>query len=344
MVLLAVAAFTPLAACDFEWGGATVALINPAPVPEPTPDTAASAAEIIEPLPTGDLLYLVRFTDGDGAAMALPIARMEAEAPAALELPEEMGAGYRTRFDSAFYATDLELPLHAGGHRIGTLILDGSVRRPAARCLSVGSGRVLLRPDTEVPEYAFAWAGEGSAGEPVTYDIAATDTRMKTFGPVLAENLLRRGGENRPYLAQRAAMRAVPWPGDERPAMAATYLVNDQLDSVAPANAASSLFVLARFDGRQYVPEWSEVRRYRRGEGKEAFVYFGAIAGPGGRVDFVTRHDGASVRLAASVDREDEDREIDWTEPGACPGLDVLTRAAAPPENAAPAAAPPAGG
>jgi hypothetical protein len=68
---------------------------------------------------------------------------------------------------------------------------------------------VLLRPDTEVPEYAFAWAGEGSAGEPVTYDIAATDTRMKTFGPVLAENLLRRGGENRPYLAQRAAMRAV---------------------------------------------------------------------------------------------------------------------------------------
>lgn len=319
----------PLAACDVEWGGATVALINPAPVPEPAPDTNAGQEEIIEPLPAGDLLYLVRFTDRDGAAEAIPIARMEADAPAALHAPAEMNASYRARFDSAFYAADLELPLHAGGHRIGTLILDGSARSPAAACLSVGSGRALLLPDTEVPEYAFAWAGEGAAGEPVTYDIAATDNRMKTFGPVLAENLLRRGGENRPYLAQRAAMRAVPWPGDERPAMAATYLVNDQIDGVAPANAASSLFVLARFDGRRYVPEWSEVRRYRSGEGKEAFVYFGALAGPGGRVDFVTRHDGSTVRLAASVDRDDEDREIDWTEAPSCPGLDVLTRAAA---------------
>lgn len=327
-----------LAACDVEWGGATVALINPAPVPDPPPDTASSQEEVIQPLPTGDLLYLVRFIDREGTAEAIPIARMEADAPAALELPDAITASYRTRFDTVFYAADLELSLHAGGHRIGTLILDGSVRGPAARCLSVGSGRALLLPDTEVPEYAFAWAGEGAAGEPVTYDIAATDNRMKTFGPVLAENLLRRGGENRPYLAQRAAMRAVPWPGDARPAMAATYLVNDQLDSVAPATPASSLFVLARFDGRQYVPEWSEVRRYRGGEGKEAFVYFGAIAGPGGRVDFVTRHDGSTIRLAASVDREGEDREIDWTERATCPGLDVLVRVAAPSE--APALAP----
>lgn len=321
----------PLAACDVEWGGATVALINPAPVPEPAPDTIASREEIIEPLPVGDLLYLVRFTDRDGAAEAIPIARMENDAPVPIEPPSTMSESYRARFDSAFFALDLELPLHAGGHRIGTLILDGTVRSPLATCLSVGSGRALLLPDTSLPDYAFAWAGDGAAGEPVTYDVAATDNRMKTFGPVLAENLLRRGGENRPYLAQRAAMRAVPWPGDERPAMAATYLVNDQIDGVAPASAASSLFVLARFDGRQYVPEWSEVRRYGRGEGKEAFVYFGAFAGPEGRVDFVTRHDGSTVLLAASVDREEGDREIDWTEAASCPGLDVLDRTTAAP-------------
>lgn len=337
-VALALSALVPAAACDVEWGGATVALINPAPVPEPDPDTRASAEEIIEPLPAGDLLYLVRFADADGGAEAIPIALMIDDAPAPLGLPEEMTTGYRTRFDSVFYAANLELPLHAGGHRIGTLILDGNAKPVDSACLSVGVGRSLLLPDAQLPEYAFAWAGDGSAGEPLTYDVAATDNRMKTFGPVLAENLLRRGGESRPYLAQRVSMRAVPWPGDERPAMAATYLVNDQLDGVPPANAASSLFLLARFDGRQYVPEWSEVRRYRRGEGKEAFVYLGAIAGPSGRVDFATRHDGSTVRLVASVDREDEDREIDWTEGGRCPSLDVLARAAAATAAAATAA------
>jgi hypothetical protein len=317
-------ALLPLAACDVDWGGASFAFVNPAPAPEPTATADSSAAERVEPLPDGDLLYLVRLNGADGAAEAVPIARMDGASPVPLGLPESLDAGYRARFDSTFYSPDLELPLHAGGHRIGTLILSGATRAGDARCLSVGAGRALLLPDTDAPQYAFAWAGEGSAGSPITYDLGETDNRMRTYGPVLAENLLRRGGENRPYLAQRAAMRAVPWPGDERPAMAATYLVNDQIDGVPPQNAASSLFFLARFDGRQYVPEWSEVRRYDDGDEKEVFVYFGALAGPDGRVDFATRHDGSSVRLVASVDREDGDREIDWTEPTTCPAVPRL--------------------
>jgi hypothetical protein len=147
---------------------------------------------------------------------------------------------------------------------------------------------------------------------------------MRTYGPVLAEDLLRRGGERRPQLAQRVAMRAVPWPGDERPAMAASYLVNDDLGDEPPRNSASSLFFLARFDGSQYVPEWWEVRRYEGAEGREAFVYFGAIAGSDGRVDFATRHGGSAARLAASVDRETEDRRIDWVEPAGCPAVSAL--------------------
>lgn len=319
-----------------EWGGASFALENPAPAPEPAETSDSTAAEVVQPLPDGDLLYLVRLGSEDGAAFAVPVARMVDAAPAPLGLPEPLDASYRSRFDSTFFAPDLELPLHAGGHRIGTLILDGATSGGNARCPSVGGGRALLLPDTDPPQFAFAWAGEGAAGSPITYDLAETDNRMRTYGPVLAENLLRRGGENRPYLAQRVAMRAVPWPGDERPAMAATYLVNDQLDGEPPRNAASSLFFLARFEDGQYVPVWWEVRRYDDGEAKEAFVYFGAIAGPDGRVDFATRHDGASVRLVASVDREGEDREIDWTEPPTCPAVAQLD-ATAPDTTPAPA-------
>lgn len=321
------------AACDVEWGGASVAFINPAPAPEPTA-TPATEEERIEPLPEGDLLYLVRLNDVDGSTRAVPVARMVDGAPLALELPDRIDSAYRARFDSAFFATDLELPLHAGGHRVGTLILDGTASPVNPDCLSVAGGRALLLPETDAPEYAFAWAGEGAAGSPITYDLGETDSRMRTFGPVLAENLLRQGGENRPYLAQRATMRAVPWTGDERPAMAATYLVNDVLEGEAPRGAASSLFFLARFDGRQYVPEWWEVRRYDGAENREVFVYFGAIAGADARVDFATRYDGVDRRLVASVDREEGDREIDWTESARCPAVPLLA-----PEPTAPTAA-----
>jgi len=318
------AVLVPLTACDVEWGGASFAFVNPAPVPEPSVETDSGAVAVAEPLPEGDLLYLVRLGGADGMAEAVPVARMADAMPADLDLPPSMDAAYRARFDSAFYASDLELPLHAGGHRVGTLILSGETRGGDARCLPVGTGRALLLPDTDPPEFAFAWAGEGAAGSPITYQLSETDNRMRTYGPVLAETLLRRGGENRPYLAQRAAMRPVPWPGDERPAMAATYLVNDQIDGAPPENPASSLFFLARFRDGQYVPEWWEVRRYDDGDGKVAFVYFGAIAGPAGRVDFATRHDGVSVRLVASVDPGDDDRRIDWTEPLNCPAVGQL--------------------
>lgn len=315
-----------VAACDVEWGGATLALINPAPATEPeSVADEGESGEVIEPLPRGDLVYVARLNPLDAtAANLVPVARMVDGAPASLDLPEEIDSAYRARFDSAFYAPGTELPLHAGGHRIGSLIIDGIVTGTDTRCPSVGTGRVLLLPDASPPEFAFARAGERASGVPAYYDRPATDNRMRTFGPVLAENLLRSGGEDRPYLAQRAFMQAVPWRGDERPAMAATYLVNDELDAVPTANAASSLFFLARFDGRQYVAEWSEVRRYQDEDGKEAFVYFGALAGPRGRVDFATRHDGVSTRLVASADRAEDERTIDWTESARCPAVSQL--------------------
>ena len=65
-----------------------------------------------------------------------------------------------------------------------------------------------MLPGTTLPEYGFAWAGEGASGAAVEYVVLEPDTRMAIFGPVLAENLLRQGGENRPYLAQRAESKS----------------------------------------------------------------------------------------------------------------------------------------
>jgi hypothetical protein len=311
-----------LAGCDVAWGGASLSLENPAPEPVVADDESGAAEVVVEPLPEGETLYLVRLDDS-GSARVAAAASFTDGIPVLLALPATIDQSYRARFDSAFYAAGTELVLHAGGHRVGTLILDGATDVPDAGCLSSSTGRALLVPGTPVPEYAFAWNGPDPAGTATSYSLLEADDRMRTFGPVLAENLLRRGGENRPYLAQRTEMSGVEWSGDERAAMSATYLVNDDLSRESPSNAASSLFFLARFDrARGYVPSWSEVRRYGNGSTREAFTYLGAITGPAGRVDFVRRYQDASVSLAASLDGDD--REIDWVEEGACSALDLV--------------------
>ncbi len=321
----------PLVACDFAWGGASIALENPAPVPDAEVEEVGRAENAIQPLPTGDLLYLVRFIDSEGGVRLVPAAGLVGGVPTDLGLPQMIDDSYRARFDSVFYAADLELTLHAGGHRIGSVIVDGTTALPNPACLSVAHGQALLLPGTSGPEYGFAWAGARAFGEAAPYVVSNPDRRMATFGPVLAENLLRQGGETRPYLAQRFELTAVPWAGDDRPAMVATYLVNDDLGNEAPANAASSLFVLARFDRRRgYVPEWSEVRQYGNGRDREAFTYLGAMVGSAGRVDFVIRHGGSGISLAASV-ADDGERSIDWTEDeGACSAITLVGVDAAP--------------
>ncbi len=72
------------------------------------------------------------------------------------------------------------------------------------------------------------------------------------------------------------------------------------------------------------MPEWSEVRRYGNGKDREAFTYLGALSSSAGRIDFVTRYDGSSMRLAASLADEGE-RGIDWMEEDStCSALTLL--------------------
>lgn len=316
-----------VAGCDVEWGGASIRLENPAPEPEPAA-AAVEAAAPAAPLPDGPLLFAVSLDPAGGAARAFPLARLGADGPEPLALPESWDDAWQARFDSAFLAGGRALELHHGGGRIGSLVLDGRTRTPREGCLSVALGRALLPAGSPAPERAFALPSVGTPGEPTVPLRPEVDNRIRTFGPILAEQLLRAGGESRPYLAQRVDIRALAWPGDAEPAMAATYLVNDVPEGPAPAGEATSLFFVARFDPeRGYVPEWSELRRYGGGSGKEFFLYRGALEGPSGRIDFVERRDGESARLAASPDVEGR-RSITWMEDPACPADGVLGEAA----------------
>jgi hypothetical protein len=308
--------------CDVEWGGASFHLENPAP--QPVESEATAAVEEVVPLPAGPLLWVVRSTGQGGEALALPVARLEGGLPAPLDFPAPVPEGYRERFDQAFAAAGTELALGAGGSRAGSLVLAGPPRTLDSGCPSVVSGSMLLSPGANPPLVAFA-APEGFGTSEIRVSPQPQpDNRMRSFGPILAERLLRQGGEDQPFLAQRADLVAVRWPGDERPAMAATYLINDALDRAPPDAGGVSLFFLARFDPAVgYVTEWSEMRTYGGGS-REAFTWLQATPGISGRIDFAILHDGQARRIVASAARGEEVRRIDWIEEARCPSLELL--------------------
>ena len=209
--------------------------------------------------------------------------------------------------------------------------MDGSSTIPDDACLPVATGQALIPVGSAAPVRAFAFASGGGSEAPSSYPVEALDNRMRTYSPILAEQLMRSGGERRPYLAQRADQGVVPWPGDTTPAFAATYLIGDQLDASPPSGQAVSLFFLARFRAQGgYVPVWSEFHRYEGGTGKQVLTYLDAAATPGGRIDFVEVRDGSGgIRIGGSVDGG-ETRQLDWTEDVVCRSELLLEVAATP--------------
>jgi hypothetical protein len=307
------------AGCDVEWGGAEFRLENPAPEAPPEPVTEAEAAAPPTPLPEGRLFFAVRIDPTTGDSRAVPIAGLDAEGLRPIAVPEDPDESWRDRFSARFLSAGRELELHAAGRRIGSFVLDGEVTTPRPECMSVATGRSLVPAGSPAPRVAFAFEPDSVAADPERYVAIEADNRMRTFGPILAEQLLRARGENRPYLAQRVALDAVAWPGDANPAFAATYLINDDLEGPAPTGDAVSLFYLARFDPqRGYYPVWSEFRRYEGGAEKEVYTYVDAVNGPSGRVDFVDLRDGSGGRRLAASLATDNDREVDWTESSDC--------------------------
>ncbi len=316
------------AGCEVEWGGARVGLETPERA-EPV-DTAAAEPETpdLPPLPEGPLLHVVRIREG-GRALALPAARMTARGPVALDLPADPPDPWWDRFDDSLRAPGTEVPLYATGRRIGTLVL-GEVRGPAeAGCPAPSDGRILLPPGAEAPELAFAWTPTPGATAPSPEPRArpTSSRRLRLFGPILAERLLQEAGVDRSFLARRAALEPVAFPGDTAPGMAATYLIGDTLAPVPPtSDEASSLFFLARYDPSEgYVPVWSRAASYADTADKLVLSHVDWLPAPEGRVEVLRRTDARSVRLAAArVGGEDASGELDWTASSRCPVLEPL--------------------
>ena len=331
-VALALSAAAPTAACDVEWGGAELTLIDPSPVVVVEPESAEAEAVVDLPLPAGPFLYAVRTAEGAGA-WAVPVARVTPDGLDSLSLPGSFDDSYREELDALTLPAGRELMLMADGHRVGTLVLDGTRRAMHAACPSAGAGRILLAPGDQPPEWAFAVAlpdDPGATETPTARTSVALDNRMRTFGPILTENLFRDAGESRAYLAQRVVLEPIALP-DGSPGMTGTYLVNDRVDGDGPTGRAASLFFLARYKpSRGYEPLWSEVRRYGgNDDDREYFVYRGAASGPLGRIDFAERLGGQSPTLVASIERAEGDRRvIDWVESELCASTDILRAAA----------------
>lgn len=314
-------------ACEVEWAGAEFALIDPAPVPVVETDSIEAPTAVDLPLPTGPFLYAVRSAT-DGSAWATPIARITGEGLDTLTLPGSFDDAYRDRLDALTLPAGRELALMADGMRIGTLVLTANRRSVHAACPSAASGRVLISPGDSVPPWAFAVllsTDPGSADHPIARRSVTLDNRMRTFGPILTENLFQAAGESRAYLAQRAVLEPLAFP-DSAPGMVGTYLINDQIGDDGFSGPAASLFFVARYEpSKGYESMWSEVRRYGGdGDSREIFVYRGATSGPLGRIDFAERLGGQAPLLVASIEGTDGRREIDWMEAARCSSTDIL--------------------
>ncbi|UCG76983.1 MAG: hypothetical protein JSV95_06805 [Gemmatimonadota bacterium] len=326
--LALVAAFS---GCDVQWGGARLALENPAPpAPEPATDQAESPPA---PLPDPPLLYLARLQP-DGRGFVTAIAGIQVDSLTALRPPRPITDEYRQRFERSFLASGRELALVAGGRRIGGLVIE-EPHSPRPDCLPAARVRAILPPGTAMPDVGFGVPLElapDRLGEPAAGDATS---RMVTFGPVLAEQLLRADGVARPYLAQRVALEAVSGQ-DTLPEMAATYMINDSL-AVGPPRGreAASLFFIARRDPtRGYVAVWRELRTYGSVETKEAFTWVGWLELSGSRFDFVQRYGGSVEHLVASRAPDAwrdlltlSEREFEWSESPDCPALLLLAQA-----------------
>lgn len=328
----AAAAALALAACDAEWGGTELGLETPATAARADSLRAAQTADTLPSLPEGPLLFAARLAP-DGRARVAAVARLGPDGPADLGWLTDASSEWRQAFVDAFQAPGTRLPLYARGTRIGTLILDGVETTGDAACPPVSDGHVLTRPGVAAPDVAFAWPSD-DAPPPEAVAAPVSTSRLRTFGPIMAERLLQQAGVERAFLARQADLQPVAFPGDTAAGMAATYLIADTLAPVpSTAGSSVSLFFLARFDRSDgYVSEWQRVARYDSTGGKDVLVHLGMIPAGERRLEMVrqVREDGE--RLAAARLDPAGGGEIVWTGGTACP----VVPAPPPPGGGAP--------
>lgn len=320
-----------LAACEVEWGGAELGLETPATAARADSMRAEQAADTLPSLPEGPLLFAARLAP-DGRARVAAVGRLGPDGPEDLDWPADASSAWRRAYVDSLQAPGSRLPLHARGTRLGTLVLGDAIDEGDGACPPVSEGRVLVPPGVAAPGVAFAWRSDDPA-PPEAVAAPVSTSRLRTFGPIMAERLLQEAEVERAFLARQADLQPVAFPGDTAAGMAATYLIGDTLAPVPPAGgSAVSLFFLARFDRSDgYVSEWTHVARYDSAEGKDVLVHLALLPDEGGRLAMVRRLGAGSERLAAARIEATGGGRIAWTAGTECARVpDPAAGAAAP--------------
>lgn len=315
---LLLAAALALAGCELEWGGTEVGFETPATAARADSLRTAQAADTLPSLPEGPILFAARLAP-DGRARVAAVARLGPDGPEDLGWRPDASEAWRQAFVDSLQAPGTRLPLYARSARLGTLILEDVQTSGNAACPPVSAGHVLVPPGVGAPSVGFAWPGEDPT-PPRAVAAPLSTSRLRTFGPIMAERLLRQNGVERAFLAQQADLQPISVPGDTAAGLAATYLIADTLAPVPSTSGSSvSLFFVAHFDRTEgYISEWTRVARYDSTGGKDVLVHLETVPRDGGRMVMLRRVQADGERMAAAR-LDPGGGELVWTGGTECP-------------------------
>ena len=234
------------AGCDnVQWGGADVAVVTP---PPRAGDAAADpAADPIERLPNGPVLYYVR--SAGGQASMIPVAELLRDT--VLPIRAHDWTRYGQLFIDQHLRRGAEFALFHHGGRVGTFVLESAGVPDETVCprLPFATGFLELMPGaSELPEFLALAKPNAPPGAPRgVVALPEAPPRTRSMAPILAERLLRARRAPLPGNWTRAMAPLAPFPlsGSELPAFASTFILGDSL-GVGPAETGYALFFIAQ--------------------------------------------------------------------------------------------------
>lgn len=237
---------TVLAGCDnVDWGGAHVAVVPPPPQVTDVAETTEGPVE--EHLPEGPILYYVR--PSGGRATLIPVAEISRDRLYPIRAAADWET-YGQRFIAAHLRPGTEFTVFRRGARVGTLIVEQAGLPPEGVCprtpRATGVLELIANAGAE-PEFLAMAKSQAPAEVPRGVPEPIQPSRgMQVVSPILAERALRARGAPLPGSWQRAMAQLHPFPleGNDVPAFASTFLVDDALE-VGHDDDGYSLFLIA---------------------------------------------------------------------------------------------------
>lgn len=302
---------TALSGCDnVAWGGVDMRLQAPPSRAEMSPSPAAAdtagldEAASLPDLPTGPLLLAGGRNGSSATLVVVGEIRDGGIAPLA---SEEEAPGYLEYFGRRLLAPGSEFILFSGGVRVGRLTaVETGVDDRFCLPRPTVTGTVELVPDAVGARRLMAVPAAAAQERPFRAYRGVTDDYDERIASLnLASSAIATVSAPWPpsLLESRADIQAFPLEEDQDPAIAATFLYQDQLSVGPPGDRAYALFVLGTPEAGGYDRAYTWYRRADT-EGKGAPRYFGHMDWDGdGESEILLDVLGAESRWFAGLAR-----------------------------------------